>query len=131
MKVLFIDDEVERFEKMLELQYLDTHTATHVNNGIKAIDAIVDNGPWDIIYFDHDLATFVQEPYKREITGNDVAKVLVKQEWKPSKVYIHSSNTIGAENIKHTLEDSGIHSICVYPFWKLLNLTSKKSNSSS
>jgi hypothetical protein len=118
MKVLFIDDEVYRFHRMLETQQLHV-AATHVDNGLKAINAIVDDGPWDIIYFDHDLATFVQDPYKREITGNDVAKILIQQDWKPSHVVVHSTNIVGARNIFNTLNDVGI-SVQIYPFYKFM-----------
>jgi hypothetical protein len=39
MKVLFIDDEVFRFDRMIETGNLES-TAVHVDNAIKAIDAI-------------------------------------------------------------------------------------------
>lgn len=129
MKVLFIDDEVYRFERMLETQQLHV-AATHVDNGLKAIDAIVDDGPWDVIYFDHDLATFVQDPYKREVTGNDVAKVLIQQDWKPSHVVVHSTNPVGANNIYNTLHDAGI-SVKVCPFWRFMEAVSRKADRSS
>lgn len=130
MKVLFIDDEVYRYERMIETHHLEP-TAVHVDTALKAIDAIIDDGPWDVIYFDHDLATFVQDPYKREITGNDVAKLLVRQDWKPSKVFVHSTNPVGANNIKNTLNDAGIFPVYVYPFWKFMEGESKKADRSS
>ncbi len=119
MKVLFIDDDVYRFERMLETQQLHV-AAIHVDNALKAINAIVDDGPWDYIYFDHDLATFVDDPYKREITGHDVAKVLVQQDWKPINVVVHSTNSVGANNIKNTLTDAGIN-VTVCPFWRFMS----------
>jgi hypothetical protein len=124
MKVLFIDDEVFRFDRMIETRNLES-TAVHVDNGIKAIDAIVDDGPWDVIFFDHDLATFVQDPYKREITGNDVAKVLVSQDWKPKQVIIHSTNSVGANNIFNTLNDVGI-TVMICPFWAFMEGANRK-----
>jgi hypothetical protein len=118
MKVLFIDDEVYRYERMVETQYINSD-AVHVDTALKAIDAIVDDGPWDYIYFDHDLATFVQDPYKREITGNDVAKILIQQEWKPKQVVVHSTNIVGARNIFNTLNDVGVN-VIIYPFYKFM-----------
>jgi hypothetical protein len=129
MKVLFIDDEVFRFDRMIETHNLES-TAVHVDNAIKAIDAIVDDGPWDVIFFDHDLATFVQDPYKREITGNDVAKVLIRQDWKPKQVVVHSTNSVGANNIFNTLNDVDIP-VTVCPFWAFMEGVSRKSNRSS
>jgi hypothetical protein len=125
MKVLFIDDEVFRFDRMIETGNLES-TAVHVDNAIKAIDAIVDDGPWDVIFFDHDLATFVQDPYKREITGNDVAKVLVRQDWKPKQVIIHSTNSAGANNVFNTLNDVDIPAT-IYPFPKFMEDAYRKS----
>jgi hypothetical protein len=129
MKVLFIDDEVFRFDRMVETGNLES-TAVHVDNAIKAIDAIVDDGPWDVIFFDHDLATFVQDPYKREITGNDVAKILVRQDWKPKRVIVHSTNSVGANNIFNTLNDVDIP-VTICPFWAFMEGVSRKSNRSS
>ena len=126
MKVLFIDDEVYRFERMLETNNLHVN-ATHVDNAVKAIDAIVNDGPWDYIYFDHDLATFIGD---HELTGNDVAKTLVGMFWKPTNVVILSTNPVGANNIKNTLDDAGIPNR-VYPFYKFMEGVSRKSNRGS
>lgn len=132
MRVLFIDDEVYRYERMIETGYI-TSDAVHVDNGLKAIDAIVNDGPWDRIYFDHDLATFVDTT---EITGNNVAKVLISMDWCPKSVIIHSTNPVGARNIFNTLCDEDYsynHKICVsiYPFYRMMEHASHKSDRSS
>ena len=118
MKTLFIDDDVFRFDRMVELGHIPPDSV-HVDNGLKAIDAIVDDGPWCAIFFDHDLATFVADHYPREITGNDVARVLARMDWKPLSVVIHSTNPVGASNIRNTLADAGIGST-IKPFWSFM-----------
>jgi hypothetical protein len=130
MRVLFIDDECYRFNRMLDTNNLHVD-ATHVDDGIKAIWAIL-NGPWDYIYFDHDLATFLDDLDGDcfEITGYTVAKVLVEQSWKPTNVVIHSTNSIGANNIKNLLDDYDIPNK-VYPFYKFMEGAFRKSNRSS
>lgn len=123
MRILFIDDDIWRFEAMLNTRYLGD-SPVYASDAFKAINLIINN-QWDIIFFDHDLATFI-DSYEdiEEINGNHVAKVLIEQNWKPSKVYIHSMNTFGAYNIKKTLDSAGIFNE-VKPFYKFMEAASK------
>jgi CheY-like chemotaxis protein len=110
MKVLFVDDEKWRFDKMMDWGIIPP-TAVWANSALDAIDAIVDSGPFDSVFLDHDLNTFVHDPYPREITGNDVARVLCSQEWKPVSIVVHSANPVGAARIMATLQDGGLSPI--------------------
>ena len=82
--------------------------AVWVDSATDAIEALVDFGPFDAVFLDHDLNTFVQDPYPREITGNDVARALCGVDWRPLIVVVHSANPVGASRIAATLRDGGL-----------------------
>jgi len=115
MRVLFVDDERWRFDNMVGWGVIP-NDAIWARSAIDAINVIVDFGPFDAVFLDHDLNTFVQDPYPREITGNDVARVLCLQDWRPMTVVIHSANPVGASRISATLNDHGFCPI-VKPIW--------------
>ena len=106
-KVLVVDEMPARLDALYKSGVLQTK-ATYAKNGLVAIDWIVDNGPWDVIFLDHDLDTWVHDPYPREVTGRDVAQIITRQSWQPHLVVIHSMNSSGASNIENTLRSAGI-----------------------
>ena len=85
--------------------------AVWVDSATAAVDAIADFGPCDAVFLDHDLNTFVQDPYPREITGNDVARALCRANWRAALIVVHSANPAGAFRIATTLRDGGMNPV--------------------
>lgn len=117
-KVLFIDDSEERFNTLVHLKVIPDH-AVWSPNPHDAFDKL--NDPWDVIFFDHDLNTFEFVPYKREITGKDVARFLTQTEWDKSNLmtFVHSMNRSGAEEIASILRDFKIK-VMITPFQQFI-----------
>jgi CheY-like chemotaxis protein len=106
-RVLFVDDQSSRLDALREAGVLQTEVV-HAASALDGIDAVVDGGPWDVVFLDHDLDTKVYDPYPREVTGQDVARVLAGMAWRPRLVVVHSMNPVGAASIEAVLRDAGI-----------------------
>jgi NAD+-processing family protein with receiver domain len=63
------------------------------------VDYIEQNGVPDLISFDHDLGSFADNNYS-EKTGLDCARFLIERGTLPKKWYVHSTNLVGAKNIR-------------------------------
>jgi len=53
-KVLFIDDQPERIDHLYKAGVLKTGV-TYAKDAFEGIGYIVDGGPWDVIFLDHDI----------------------------------------------------------------------------
>jgi hypothetical protein len=107
IKVLFLDDDTERWETFSEI--VGSHSfidLVWVKTSSKAIKAL-DNTYWDIICLDHDLGgkSFVDSFEKN--TGYTVAKKIgTDSKYNEDLIFIHSWNPIGADNISNILSKS-------------------------
>jgi CheY-like chemotaxis protein len=105
-RVLVVDDFPCRKDALYASGVLKT-ACTYSSNALHALDQLEMN-EFDVIFLDHDLETYVYEPYPREITGRDLAKCIVGLPWKPALVVIHSMNPKGAEVMESILQGEGI-----------------------
>ena len=102
IKILFVDDEIERVYWFKELFGDIPFNFLHCDNPMDAIRKIRTE-TFDLIFLDHDLGD-------GEISGVDVASCMYGSKNRFSKVIIHSANIVGAYNIFKTLESMGIKS---------------------
>lgn len=90
MRTLLIDD----------LRNLDvTQTERKYFQGIMALQ---DDGPWDILYLDHDLASFYQ---RGEMTGYNVMCWLEKNpQYLPKEIILVTSNPVGRQRMQQVID---------------------------
>lgn len=105
MKVLVVDDDQTRYLTLLRRKLIPENSVW-AHTALIAIELINEHGPWDEVMLDHDLATVIASG--PEVTGLDVAKALVTQRWKPSRVIIHSMNSVGSSYMYRLLTDHQI-----------------------
>ncbi len=112
MNLLFLDDAVERHEKARKA-FIGI-SITHVRTAWEAIEALK-RERFDIVSLDHDLGGRVMVMSDEEAgpdgCGLDVAKFIVsmRSEDRPARVYIHSMNPVGGENMARVLASVGIN----------------------
>lgn len=102
-RVLVVEDFQDRVDCLVRDGIIKTEF-THARNALQALDFLDER--WDVIFLDHDLETYIQDPYKREINGTDIARYMATLDWRPSRVIIHSMNPTGAKNMEQILEDA-------------------------
>lgn len=96
-----MDDDPERL-KIFQRNLIGTSQSL-VTTSKDCIDKLEQEGPWDIIFLDHDLGgkVFVESG---EDTGWEVAKwISDNPEHEPKRIIIHSFNSAGATNMKRLL----------------------------
>lgn len=113
-RVLFVDDMSARWASVQRRGLV----AVWANTALQAID-LLKRFPWQVVYLDHDLETFVYDPQRREVTGVDVIRSIAESPFKPEHVIVHSGNPYGATRMAAELKDSGI-SYEIIPFPELL-----------
>ncbi len=120
MKVLFLDDDksrVDEFEANTGLK------VCHVDDGRDFIAALF-QGPYDVIFLDHDLAT-------DDYTGSDAAGFLSQNLDllnHQQTVIVHSANPVGTANMLAKMRDVG-HVIQAFaiPFaWNKVKLVDQR-----
>lgn len=90
MKTLLIDD------------MRDIKADVIARNYKEGIHALQNSGPFDILYLDHDLASYEGD---REKTGYDVMCFLeANPELKPGKIMIVSSNPVGRKRMQVVID---------------------------
>lgn len=102
MNLLFLDDDLER-HKLFKRKFIE-HTVTPVYTAAEAI-AELERHVFDAVFLDHDLGghQFV-DSNGPEPTGFTVARwMLNNPERIPPRVFVHSYNPVGAQNIKQIL----------------------------
>jgi hypothetical protein len=108
---LFLDDErtlEQAFNYTLDTVYKDKWNI--VRSYYEFVNFIDKFGLPDVISFDHDLG---KDDNGFELSGYDCSKFLVNycidNNRKLPKIYVHSANTVGAENIRKYLENFTKH----------------------
>lgn len=106
LKYLVVDDREHRFLELMQAGFVprDAQWAADAF----AAQELLRVEAFDVIYLDHDLETFEHSPYRREVTGLDVARVIAAQPWRPALVVVHSMNPRGAATILELLDGKGI-----------------------
>lgn len=119
MRILFLDDDPQRWEFFFEIvkkrhPLAIVHWVKTAKAAIEKLDATLE---WDQIYLDHDLADFhYRNQGASESTGQDVARYLVarfRNEGVPEpvpQVVVHSWNPEGSRKMLEILDD-------VLPAW--------------
>lgn len=104
MKILILEDSEERrriFHEMLS----HTHDLSFFGHVEEAKTALSTDGPFDIIFLDHDLDNRVFVDSEEENTGYQLAKYIAENNVR-AKIIIHSMNPYGAERMKKILPDA-------------------------
>ena len=99
MKVLYVDDI--RFPEYFHQIGAEITVARTYDEAIQYID-----NSYDIISLDHDLG--------EEKTGYDICKYIIENNIKLDRVYIHTSNPVGRDNMKQLLERYTDNRIIIY-----------------
>lgn len=106
MKILFLDDDVERHTR-----FKAAHIGVDVTYAWTSIDAInaLKSICFDEAYLDHDLGgekSHMTLPSRHEGSGYDVAVYIstLEADRRPYKVVIHSYNPAGAERMERALK---------------------------
>lgn len=99
MKILLIDDI--RNEAYIESTY--GLRPTQVTKTYQAgIEALKNDGPFDVLYLDHDLASYEGD---QEKTGYDILVFLEEfPEFLPKNIYIVSANPVGRVRMRQVIE---------------------------
>lgn len=83
MRILLIDDM---------RNILADRTARTYDDGIKALET---EGPWDVLYLDHDLG----DPDERKTGYGIMCWIEANPQFKPAKISIVSANPVGRKNM--------------------------------
>jgi len=112
MKVLFLDDSVERVAKLspgVEIVYVRTVA--------EFIKYLTENGTPDVISFDRDLSEcFRSYPEPPDETGEDCARWVIENGFIPEFVIVHSLNTVCAPKIAQQFRNIGHSKVFIKPF---------------
>lgn len=109
MKVLFLDDDLNRHRMFKENFGDESNDITYVETSKEAIDQLTYND-FDSIFLDHDLGGEIYQESK-EGTGWEVAKWIGENLTYKPIIIIHSMNSAGAIRMCHTLADYGFKSV--------------------
>jgi len=99
MKILILDDDIERWDVVTERLKDSVDEIKWVFTAGDCIDLLC-NESWDVLFLDHDLGDDNE-------TGYDVACWLEARPSKqPKKIYIHSLNPMGASRMRQAITKS-------------------------
>lgn len=117
MKVLFLDDDLER-HKRFKTRIVDAgHKVQYVFDAAEAINALEQNPAFDEVWLDHDLNDMHYIHYHAgtiptdEQTGYTVACYIAEalpEDKRPKCVVVHSMNPSGADRMTAALKSAGI-----------------------
>lgn len=100
MRVLLIDDI--RGTAYMELFHGITVTqiATNYQSGVQALSQ---DGPWDLLCLDHDIASWDEQG--KELTGYSVMVFLEENpQYMPKDIFFVTSNPVGRDNMQRVLK---------------------------
>lgn len=102
MKILFLDDYLERYERMAEV----CDSAVHVETVPETIE-LLRTARWDVVCLDHDLGgeTFVDP--SRPDCGMAVVRWMVEHRPAVGRVIVHSANFESAPIMRDALAAAG------------------------
>jgi len=110
MKVLFLDDSIDRVKKFKQL--VINHSITHVVTAEEAIKSL-DKEAFDVIMLDHDLAEehYNNPNHNLKGTGKDVAIHLAKnaEKFEDALILVHSLNEPGSVRMIGIMEQAGLN----------------------
>lgn len=113
--VFVLDDDGERVEWFLE----NVPDATVARTAAEAIARLVEHGPFDIAFLDHDLGATAEDGVRQQgcvvgpgASGYKVAKHLAENPGIAEVIVIHSWNPDGARQMNNVLDGGAI----VIPF---------------
>jgi len=110
MNILILDDDPIRHEMFKNV--IKDHNLTHVYTSKECIEYL-DNHTWDMVCLDHDLGGNIYVD-SGENTGWEVAKWLEQNpEKQPPKMYIHSFNPVGANNMHQCIPSAVVKPVTI------------------
>lgn len=109
MKVLFLDDDLNRHRMFKENFGDESNDIVYVETAKEAIEAL-QYQDFDSIFLDHDLGGEYYQP-SVEGTGWEVAKYIAENLTYKPIIIIHSMNSAGGIRMYHVLADAGFKSV--------------------
>ena len=104
LKILILEDSPERI-RIFKEKLSKKHDIYFFNQVEEAKRAIESQGPFDVIFLDHDLDHQIYVDSDEENTGYQLAKYIANKNIS-AKVIIHTMNTIGADRMLEVLPDA-------------------------
>lgn len=103
MKRILLIDDARSLEQVHKHQSNDSYIASIARDYFEGIRLLREEGPWDVLYLDHDLASFIEG---KEKTGYDVICWLEENtEYLPlNGIYCVSSNPVGRQRIEQVIK---------------------------
>ena len=103
MRILLIDDMRDIDSQVRKYLNVESWTGVVERTYDSGISALKELGPWDILFLDHDLASF--DEGGREKTGYDVICFLeANSEFLPKKIIIVSANPVGRQKMQTVID---------------------------
>ena len=115
-KVLIVDDDPMRFPDLIRFAKQNVVDAEiiMVLDSVAAENILIANGPWDMIFLDHDLGGLVYINSNEPNTGYQIAKFIADHEIGFETCVLHSMNPVGIKNMHDVLKDLG--TVFVVPY---------------
>jgi hypothetical protein len=106
-RILVLDDDKLRHASFA--RRFEGHEVAHVFDPYEAVEKMIAE-KWDLVHLDHDLGWFEYNPYKMEVSGTEVVRMMVDRilpENRPDQVIVHSWNPDGARRMVEILREAG------------------------
>jgi CheY-like chemotaxis protein len=118
MKILILEDNAERiFQFKKRLISIDV---TFTDKPKEAID-LLKNNKYEYLMLDHDMGNIFESP--GEGTGYEVAMWIANNpEHAPDKIFLHTSNNIGAAAMLNVLGNVGIRATYIPFLWEKIKI---------
>lgn len=118
MKVLFLDDDLERLK--IAREFYKDHELTETTTVEQTIKMLEKYSPYDLVSLDHDLGGKIYVP-SDEKSGYEVVKYIknMSEDKLPRRVEIHSWNPVGSLNMYNLL--TGVIPVTRIPFGRKSN----------
>lgn len=122
MKILVLEDNPERNKRFMaeamraNTQLIMTETAD------RAIECLMENGPFDLVFLDHDLGGNQMVKSSMPDTGAEVARWIrdnLSEDCQNTNFVIHSCNTPGSIYMYDMLRAANLHRVWRVPFINL------------
>jgi hypothetical protein len=111
VRIFILEDNIERMRKFN--RNLIGHIVFHSDN-VENAKKVLSQETIDIIFLDHDLDNKTYVNSNEPNTGYQLAKWIVSNNIKYSKIIVHSMNTVGQQNIRSIIPNAE----CI-PFYQL------------
>lgn len=119
MKVLFLDDDINRETAFLRL--VPSAHCTPTSYGM--IKLLQIHRDIDCLFLDHDLGGEVFVDSGREDCGMEVVRYLCENKYNIKQIFVHSLNAVAAKEMALKLRDTGWYDkVYAVPFYNVVKI---------